>query len=77
MTLLPALPLQWPSGSIRGARIRGGISLDLQWSDGKPTAAVFTVDANAQGRDVRVMYADNVVGGFVTTGGLTHNLNIE
>jgi alpha-L-fucosidase 2 len=70
VTLLPALPPQWSSGSIKGARIRGGISVNLQWSGGKPTGAVFNVDTNAQGRDVRVVYADKVVAEFVTTSGL-------
>jgi alpha-L-fucosidase 2 len=70
VTLLPALPSQWSSGSIKGARIRGGISVDLQWSGGKPTGAVFNVDANTQGREVRVVYTDNIVSEFVTTSGL-------
>jgi len=75
VTLLPALPLQWSSGSIRGARIRGAMSVDLQWSGGKPTEVVFNVDANAQSRDVRVMYADNIVAEFVTTSGLMQSLS--
>jgi len=74
VTLLPALPAQWSSGSIKGARIRGGISVDFQWSGGKPTEAVFNVDANARNRDVKVLYSDNVVGEFSTTSGLMQSL---
>jgi alpha-L-fucosidase 2 len=37
--LLPALPAAWPSGSARGLGVRGGFTVDLDWRDGKVTAA--------------------------------------
>ena len=37
--VLPALPHQWPSGSLNGVRVRGGGKLDLAWKDGHLTRA--------------------------------------
>jgi alpha-L-fucosidase 2 len=37
--LLPALPRAWPNGTFHGLRARGGVEIDLQWSQGKATEA--------------------------------------
>lgn len=68
ITLLPALPRAvWPSGSLKGAHIRGGIVLDLYWENGKPTRASFTVKgSDILHRHVKVMYAGDVVAEFET-----------
>ncbi|KDR70259.1 hypothetical protein GALMADRAFT_230242 [Galerina marginata CBS 339.88] len=72
VTVLPALPAQWPSGSIKGARIRGGITVDLSWSKGKPKSVKFTVDsgANVRTRQVNVIYSGRVLDSFVTASGV-------
>ncbi len=51
--LLPALPSQWPSGSARGLRARGGYEVDVQWQDGRLSSS--RVRSNAGGV-LRVVY---------------------
>ncbi len=60
--LLPALPRQWPSGSLKGVRVRGGGRADIAWKDGRLTefrlqtdrATKYRVSCGARSADVRV-----------------------
>ena len=35
ISVLPALPRQWPNGSLKGLRVRGGAKLDITWNEGR------------------------------------------
>jgi len=43
--LLPALPTAWPSGKVTGLRTRGGLLVDLAWSEGRAKTCMITADA--------------------------------
>ncbi|KAH7337883.1 glycoside hydrolase family 95 protein [Rhizoctonia solani] len=71
LTLLPALPSAWDSGSIVGARIRGGMTLDLTWSKGKAVRASLKVDpVTRYARQVQLWYGKKLVTAFSANAGL-------
>ncbi len=51
LRLLPAVPADWPAGSVRGLRARGGFLVDLVWADGALQLATIT---STHGRPCRV-----------------------
>ncbi len=46
--LLPALPELWSGGSFQGMRARGGLEVDCDWTDGKPTRAIIRASIDGQ-----------------------------
>ncbi len=46
--LLPALPKAWPSGSVKGMRVRGGYELNMEWKDGKLVKATLRGVSNEE-----------------------------
>ncbi|GAA1822257.1 glycosyl hydrolase family 95 catalytic domain-containing protein [Agromyces salentinus] len=45
LRLLPALPPGWVEGRVHGIRARGGVTVDLHWSEGR----ILTVELHAEG----------------------------
>jgi alpha-L-fucosidase 2 len=43
ITILPALPQQWPNGDLKGVRVRGGGKVDIEWKNG--TLSKFVVQS--------------------------------
>ena len=54
ISLLPALPAAWPTGSVSGLRARGGVTVDIEWHDGKLSTATL-VSATDQTVRVRLL----------------------
>jgi len=49
--LLPALPKAWATGSVKGLKARGNLTVDMEWKDGKVTKYRI---ASPEPRDVKV-----------------------
>ena len=45
--LLPALPDEWKTGSVKGLKARGNFTFDFAWKDGKLTDVTVTAEAKA------------------------------
>lgn len=59
---------------MKGARVRGGMTVNLAWKGGKPTSASFKADANVVPRPVQVVFANKVVASFTTSAGLSKTI---
>lgn len=58
IALLPSLPKNWPAGSVKGLRARGGIEVDLAWCDGKMISATLRSDHKSS---IQVRYTQKII----------------
>jgi alpha-L-fucosidase 2 len=58
IVVLPALPHQWSSGSLKGVRVRGGGKVDIVWNGGRLTELRVRSDRAVK---YRIRYGDNIV----------------
>lgn len=58
LDLLPALPVEWPEGTLRGLRVRGGCLVDLAWSQGRLVLAQLRAE---RATSITVRYAGKAV----------------
>jgi alpha-L-fucosidase 2 len=55
---LPALPIAWPDGSVRGLCARGGYVIDIAWESGRLKSATI---ASRVGGTTKLRYRDQVI----------------
>lgn len=53
--ILPALPKDWPDGSVTGLKTRGGFRVSIAWKSGEMTSATIQ---STTGRETKVRYRD-------------------
>jgi alpha-L-fucosidase 2 len=69
ISLLPALPTGWSTGSVTGLRARGGFEVDIRWQNGKLQAAAIRKNG---GGSCNVRYKEKTAAVTVKPGDAVH-----
>lgn len=56
--VLPALPSAWKEGAVKGLKARGGLTFDINWSNGKPTD--ITINSQFDNK-FNLIYSDEII----------------
>jgi alpha-L-fucosidase 2 len=56
--LLPALPAQWPTGTVKGLRAKGNLEVDIAWENGSMAEASFKAYSDGE---AMIRYGDRTV----------------
>ena len=48
VNILPALPDEWKDGRLKGFKVRGGATVDMEWADGKPAVIIINQPDDAE-----------------------------
>ncbi len=65
--LLPALPMQWPDGHVKGLRARGGYCVDIHWQNGELTEAVIQASSRSPEK-VQIVYRNQPISARIPAG---------
>ncbi len=72
--ILPALPANWPSGSITNARLRGGIGIGFAWGNSALTSLHVTAEAQTAHRQIRFWHKGEVIRQLTSSPGMNVKL---
>lgn len=73
LNILPALPMAWEQGNVKGLLARGGFVVDIYWQEGELTQINIT---SLQGEECKIKYKDKELS-FKTKKGRSYSIKYE
>ncbi|KAM5541725.1 hypothetical protein V8D89_004454 [Ganoderma adspersum] len=72
--ILPALPTNWPSGSIKNARLRGGLGISFAWGNSALTSLQVMGESVTTRRQIRFWHKGEVIRQLTSSPGMNVQL---